>query len=113
MINRIGRAGYACARARCDKEVRAAAPAALRRNRRRGTFMTFPSLDWGRQSCAEAHQAVGRLRKKQLYDSSVALDLTFLRMTRGNAGRNVDSATPEQSRFRLKRDFALRFLFGA
>src|SRR6266852_3709711 len=29
----------------------------------------------------------------QLYDSSVALDLTFLPMTRGNAGRNVKSAT--------------------
>jgi hypothetical protein len=30
---------------------------------------------------------------QQLYDSSVALDLTFLRMTRGNAARNVKSAT--------------------
>jgi hypothetical protein len=29
----------------------------------------------------------------QLYDSSVALDLTFLRMTRGDAGRNVKSVT--------------------
>src|ERR1700716_96728 len=29
---------------------------------------------------------------QQLYDSSAALDLTFLRRTRGNGGRNVKSA---------------------
>jgi hypothetical protein len=33
----------------------------------------------------------------QLYDSSVALDLTFLRMTRDNAGRNVKSAIPART----------------
>ena len=36
---------------------------------------------------------VGTKGTLALYDSSVALDLTFLRRTRRNAGRNVKSAT--------------------
>src|SRR5271166_4994871 len=42
---------------------------------------------------ARARRNVGTKGTLATIDSSVALDLTFLRMTRGNAGRNVKSAT--------------------
>src|SRR5713226_5288016 len=42
---------------------------------------------------AHSRTNVGTKGHYQLYDSSVALDLTFLQRTRGNADRNVKSAT--------------------
>src|SRR6202521_496236 len=45
-----------------------------------------------RAGCMRSLSEPLRLAKRE-HDSSVALDLTFLRITRGNAGRNVKSAT--------------------
>src|ERR1700687_6396771 len=51
---------------------------------------------------ARARTNVGTKGTLATNDSSVALDLTFLRMTRGNAGRNVKSATLEHDPAKLQ-----------
>src|SRR5713101_7563859 len=74
---------------------RSAAPALVSRFRRSYPF------------AARARANVETKGTPALYASSVALDLTFLRMTRGNDGRNVKSATLV-SRFRRSYHFAAR-----
>src|SRR5713226_5958460 len=67
-------------------------------------------------TCGTSDANFGIKGTLQLYDSSVALDLTFLRMTRGNAGRNVKSATlvgdPARPFLPRKQPLAARVLLG-
>src|SRR5437763_7188206 len=63
------------------------------------TFVILPGT--------RAYERRNQRDTSNLFDASVALDLTFQRTTCGNAGRNVKSATLAANRTSVARDYAM------